>query len=318
VILQGFAAAGIAAAWPVRSAPAWPARPVRLLVGAPRGSSPDELANTIAAPLAAALGQPVEVENRPGSGGQVAAAALAREGDDHTLGLLGTSHLTVARLLNPALAYDPLNDLVPVSLVVTSPLVLCVSPRLGVRGQAALRATRAGGSAWRYGSPGVGSVFHLGMEMLKERADWRAGHVPYPGNPQVINALLQGDVQMALLTPALMLPHWRDDKLPAVAVTAGARTPLLPEVPTLMERGVADFRFEQWYALAAPRALQAAHTERVARALTRVLRDTRVRRPLLRQGWQAAGSTPAGLARRIRADFDQLSAVIERQQIRMP
>lgn len=317
-VLQAMAAAGIAAAWPARALTAWPVRPVRLIIGGPPGSSPDELASTLVGPLAAALGQPVEIENRPGAGGQVAATALAREGDDHTLGLVSTSQLTVARLLNPVLGYDPLTDLVPVALVVTTPLVLCVSPRLAARGRAALRAVGAGGAAWRYGSPGMGSLFHLGMELLKGRTGWQTTHVPYPGNPQVINALLQGDVQLALLPPGLVLPHWRDGKLPAVAVTAGARSPLLPGVPTLAERGVADVQFEQWYALAAPRALHAAHAERAARAVARVLRDTRVQQPLLKQGWQAAGSTPAGLARRVAADFDQLRAVIERQQIRMP
>lgn len=321
-LLQAAAVAAGAMLRPAWAVPAlaspWPLRPVRLLVGFPQGSSPDEIARALVEPLSAALGQPVEVENRPGAGGHTAATAVARAEDDHTVGLMPGGHLTVARLMQPALGYDPLTDLQPVALVATAPLVLCVSPQLEVRGAAALRAIRSAGMAWQYGSPGAGTPFHLGMEMLKVAAGWQALHVPYPGNPQVINALLQGDVQLALLPPSLTMPHWRAAKLPAVALTSPARSPLLPGVPTLAERGVQGFGFEHWYALAAPRALAPAHADRLARALTRVLRDTVVRQRLQAQGWQAAGSTPASLARRVAVEYERLRPVIERQHIRTP
>ncbi|MDM7456755.1 MAG: tripartite tricarboxylate transporter substrate-binding protein [Tepidimonas sp.] len=320
-LLQGsaLAAAGVLQpSWAIPSAslPRWPVRPVRLLVGFPQGSSPDEIARSIVGPLSLALGQPVEVENRPGSGGHVAAAAVAKAEDDHTVGLLPSGHLTVARLMQPALAYDPLTDLQPVSLVATAPLVLCISPQLEVRGNAALRAVRTAGMAWHYGSPGAGTPFHLGMEILKAVAGWQALHVPYPGNPQVINALLQGDVQLALLPPSLTIPHWRAAKLPAVALTCASRSPLLPGVPTLSEQGVRGFDFEHWHAIAAPRGLAGASVDRLAQAVSRVLRDQRIRQRLLAQGWQATGSTPAALARRILRDVDRMRPVIERQQIR--
>lgn len=305
--------------WAASSAtPPWPTRPVRLLVGFPQGSSPDEIARAVVEPLSAVLGQPVEVENRPGLGGRSAAVAVAHAEDDHTVGLMPAGHLTVARLLQPDLGYDPLVHLQPVTLVATAPLVLCVSPQLDVRGAEALRAIQRAGMAWQYGSPGAGTPFHLGMEMLKAATGWQALHVPYPGNPQVINALLQGDIQLALLPPALTVPHWRAAKLPAVALTSATRSPLLPGVPTLAERGVRGFAFEHWYALAAPRTVAAAHADRLARALSRVLRDTAVRQRLHAQGWQAAGSTPASLARRIALEVERLRPLIERQHIRTP
>ncbi len=322
-LLQGAAwAAGglLPSGWamPAPPPPRWPVRPVRLLVGFPQGSSPDEIARIVVEPLSAVLGQPVEVENRPGSGGQVAATAVARAEDDHTVGLMPSGHLTVARLMQPALGYDPLTDLQPVSLVATAPLVLCISPQLEVRGNAALRAVRTAGMAWQYGSPGAGTPFHLGMEMLKAAAGWQALHVPYPGNPQVINALLQGDVQLALLPPSLTVRHWRAAKLPAVALTSATRSALLPGVPTLAERGVRGFDFEHWYAIAAPRGLAGAHVDRLAQAVGRVLRDTRIQQRLQAQGWQATGSTPAALARRMARDVDRLRPLIERQHIRTP
>lgn len=322
-LLQGvaWAAGGLLPpgwAMPAATPPRWPVRPVRLLVGFPQGSSPDEIARIVVEPLSAVLGQPVEVENRPGSGGQVAATAVARAEDDHTVGLMPSGHLTVARLMQPALGYDPLTDLQPVSLVATAPLVLCISPQLEVRGGAALRAVRTAGMAWQYGSPGTGTPFHLGMEMLKAAAGWQVLHVPYPGNPQVINALLQGDVQLALLPPSLTVPHWRAAKLPAVALTSAMRSALLPGVPTLAERGVRGFDFEHWYAIAAPRGLAGTHVDRLAQALGRVLRDTRIQQRLQAQGWQATGSTPAALARRVARDVDRLRPLIERQHIRTP
>ncbi|MCX7663545.1 MAG: tripartite tricarboxylate transporter substrate binding protein [Tepidimonas fonticaldi] len=322
-LLQGAAVAAgglLRPGWAMPSPPPprWPVRPVRLLVGFPQGSSPDEIARIVVEPLSVVLGQPVEVENRPGSGGHVAATAVARAEDDHTVGLMPSGHLTVARLMQPALGYDPLTDLQPVSLVATAPLVLCVSPQLEVRGGAALRAVRTAGMAWQYGSPGAGTPFHLGMEMLKAAAGWQALHVPYPGNPQVINALLQGDVQLALLPPSLTVPHWRAAKLPAVALTSATRSALLPGVPTLAERGVRGFDFEHWYAIAAPRGLAGAHVDRLAQAVGRVLRDTRIQQRLQAQGWQATGSTPAALARRMARDVDRLRPVIERQHIRTP
>ncbi|TSE28577.1 Tripartite tricarboxylate transporter family receptor [Tepidimonas thermarum] len=300
------------------SAPAWPVRPLRLVVGHPQGASADDMARALAGPLAALLGQPVEVDNRPGAAGLAAAAAVAHADDDHTVGLMPGVHLTVARLLHPALAYDPLTDLRPVALVAIAPLALCVAPQLEVRGNAALQAIRRAGVAWQYGSPGVGTPFHLGMEALKAAAGWQALHVSYPGNPQVINALLQGDVQLALLPPSLAVAQWRAARLPVVALTSPQRSALMPGVPTLAERGVSEFAFEHWYALAAPLALAPEHAGVLARALRSVVRAPSLQQRLAALGWQAAASTPQVLARRIAAEVDRLRPVIQRLPIRTP
>ena len=296
----------------------WPMRPLRLLVGFPPGSSADELARALQAPLAQALGQPVDVDNRPGAAGTLAALAVARAADDHTVGLLSWVHLTVARDLNPAVGYDPLTDLQPVALVATAPLALCVAPRLALRAASALRAVQRAGPLWQYGSPGVGSPFHLGMEMLKAAAGWQVAHVPYPGNAQVVNALLQGDVQLALLPPSLVLPHWHAGKLPVIGVTSPAPSALLPGVPPLSHLGVAGFSFEHWYALAGPRALGPALAAQLARHVRQVVRQPTLQQRLRALGWVAQGSTPAALARRVAAEYDRVHPLIERQHIRQP
>lgn len=302
---------------PAAARAAWPTRPLQCWVGFPAGSSADELARTLVGPLAAALGQPIEVENRPGAGGLAAATALAQMGDDHVLGLLPGWQLTVARWLQPSLGYDPLTDLRGVSVVASTPLLLCLSPHLATRGSAALRAIAEAGAAWQYGSPGAGSPFHLGMELLKAHTGWQIRHVPYPGNPQVVNALLQGEVQVALLPPALAVPHWRTARLPVAAVTSPRRSVLLPALPTLAERGVAGYGFEHWYALAAPLALAPEAAQRLARALARVVRERDVQQRLQAQGWHGVGSTPQALAQRVATETARLRPIIERQHIRI-
>ena len=150
-----------------KSAGAWPARTVRIIVGFPAGSSPDLTARTLAEPLSKALGQPVIVENRVGAGGNIAADYVAKATDDHTLGLMINGNMTIAKLLNPKLNYDPLKDLTPISLIGVSPLVLTAPTGApGASAQAFFVAARAAGDQWSYGSPGVGTVGHIGMELM--------------------------------------------------------------------------------------------------------------------------------------------------------
>ena len=299
-----------------RSAPAWPSRPVRLLVGFSAGSSPDLMARTVAEPLARALGQPVVVENRAGAGGNIAAELVAHATDQHTFGLMINGNLTIARILNPAAGYDPLTELAPVSLLATAPLVLVASARVPGQGAALLKAGRQAGAQWSYGSPGIGTVAHLGMELLNASAGLRAVHVPYPANPQVINALIAGDIQLALLPPGLALPQVRAGRLQAVGVTSAGRSALLPELPSLGEVGLRDFELEIWDAVAAPATQPRAQTERLSALLAEIVRRPEIREKLYAQGWQVAGTSAEGLARRIELDTRRMRAVIERNQIR--
>ncbi len=182
-LLAGAAAlAGLAPLAQAQAAATWPAKPLRFIVGFPAGSSPDLTARALAEPLEKALGQPVVVENRVGAGGNIGADAVAKATDGHTIGLMINGNLTISRLLNPALRYDPATDFAPVSLIGVAPLVL-VAPAgaPGADARAFLDAARGAGSKWSYGSPGVGTVGHLGMELLKARTGMAPVHVPYPG-----------------------------------------------------------------------------------------------------------------------------------------
>jgi tripartite-type tricarboxylate transporter receptor subunit TctC len=284
---------------------------VRIIVGFPAGSSPDLTARTFAEPLAKALGQPVIVENKVGAGGNIAADYVARATDDHTLGLMINGNLTIAKLLNPKLPYDPLKDLTPISLIGVSPLVL--TARVGSPGASAkdfLAAARQAGDSWSYGSPGVGTVGHIGMELLKSKTQIKPVHVPYPGYPQVANAMLGGQLQLSMLPPALAMAHIKAGKLRAIGVTSSGRSTLVPELPSLAEAGVQGFNLEIWNAIAAPNSLPQPVVARLSALFSAIARSPDMRQKLFQQGWQVVGSSAEGLAKRIQLDTALLGGVI--------
>jgi len=299
----------------VLAQPAWPSRPLKMVVGFPAGSSPDLTARLLAEPLSQALGQPVVVENRPGAGGNVAAAQVARATDDHTIGLMINGNLTIAKILNPDTTYDPLKDLQPVSLIAVSPLVLA-APAGASTGKAFFDQARTQGDKLNYGTPGVGTVAHLGMELLKAKAGIAPVHVPYPGNPQVITGLISGQVQMALLPPGLAMAQVRGGKLQAIGVTSAGRSRVAPELPSLAEAGVQGLQLEIWNAVAAPVGMPKAQINRLSALLADIVRQPQIREKIFAQGWQVAGTSAEGLAKRVQADTAKMREVIERNQIR--
>ena len=294
----------------------WPTQAVHLIVGFPAGSSPDLTARALAEPLEKALGQTVIVENKVGAGGNIAAQALAQASDGHTLSVMINGNMTIAKLLNPAVRYDPLKDLAPVSLIGVAPLVLVTAPNMP-SGRAFFDAARNSGSKWNYGSPGVGTVGHLGMELLKSRAKITPQHVPYAGYPQVFNALVAGDLHLSMLPPALAQAQIAAGKLQGIGVSSAARSALVPGLPSLTELGIAGMDLEIWNGVAAPAAMPAAHIARLAQLVSTIVRTPEMRRKLALQGWQAVGSSPEGLRNRIQADVAALGGIIRQQGIKV-
>ena len=298
--------------------PNWPTRPLRLVVGFGGGSSPDFVARVLAAPMAKALGQPVIVENHPGASGNIAADVVAKSTDRHTVGILINGNMTIAKILNPATSYDPQKDLVPLSIICTAPLVLTTTPEVSKADpRRFLEAARVAGSNWSYGTPGIGTIGHLGMELLKARTGIGAVHVPYQGNPQVITGLIGAQLQLALLPPGLAQEQVRAGKLRAIGVTSARRSALVPDYPTLQEAGLKDFELEIWTAAAAPASLPAPVVQRLAQILSDVIRLPEVRQKLFQHGYEAAGISGEVLARRVKADTTALTEIIASQGIKL-
>ena len=303
-------------AWAQTTAPNWPTQTLRLVVGFPPGSSPDLTARALAEPLAKALGQNVIVENKVGAGGNIAADFVAKSTDGHTLGLMINGNMTIARILNPKVPYDPLKDLAPITLIGKAPLVLTVPANApGESAAEWLKQARKAGDQLSYASPGVGTVAHLGMELLKTKAGLSAVHVPYPGNPQIINAMIGGQVQLALLPPAMAAAQVRGGKLRAIGSTSTGRSPVAPEVPSLTEIGVKDYQMEIWNAVAAPSSMPAAVANKLSATVSEIVRAPEMRARLFQQGWQVVGSSPEGLRNRIQADTKALGDIIRSQKI---
>lgn len=316
IFRRGLLASVLLALLPVAHAENWPSKPLRLLVGFPAGSSPDLTARALAEPLGKALGQPVVVENKVGAGGNIAADAVAKATDGHTLGLMINGNMTIARILNPKVPYDPLKDLASVSLIGTAPLVLAApATSAGDTPAQWLAQARQAGNTLSYGSPGMGTVAHLGMELLKARAGIDPVHVPYPGNPQIINAMLGGQIQLALLPPGLAMPQVRGGKLRAIGTTSSGRSTLVPEVASLADAGVKNYQLEIWNAVAAPASMPPAQVQKLSALVSDIVRSPEMRQRLFQQGWQVVGSSPEGLKNRIEADTRALGQIIRQQNI---
>lgn len=294
----------------------WPTKPVRILVGFPGGSTPDMAARALAEPLARVLGQPVIVDNKAGASGNIAADQVAKATDDHTLGIVINGNLTSAKLLSPKLPYDPATDFNLISLLTTAPLML-VAPASAPDGAAFFAAAVQNGSKWNYGSVGIGSVGHLGTEVLKSRIKGLVpAHIPYKGNPDVITSLLSGEIQMALVPPGVAMPQIKAGKLKAIGLTSG-RSTLAPEVPPLADFGVRDFNLEVWTAVVAPAKLSKAAQDRLNIEIPKIMRSEETRQRLLNQGWKAVGTSPDGLKSRVKEEAAIMGNIITSRGIKL-
>ncbi|MDT6962395.1 MULTISPECIES: tripartite tricarboxylate transporter substrate binding protein [unclassified Cupriavidus] len=295
--LRILAATAATASLPAFADAAWPARPIRMVVPFPAGSSPDLIARIVTEKLAAVLGQPVVVENRPGAGGNIGTGLVAKAAPDgYTLLFTINGPLVTAPSLYRHLSYDPMKQLAPVTLVATSPNVLVVDARLPahtLREFVALAKARPG--VLNYGSVGNGSAAHLAMEQLKAAAGIDLQHVPYAGFPQITTAMVGGQVQAGFMVPAIAMPMVTAGKLRVLAVTSAGRTGVLPSVPTVAESGYPGFEAISWQAILAPAGTPAPIVDRLYRELVRIIGSDDVRERMRAQYFVPAGTAPASL-----------------------
>jgi tripartite-type tricarboxylate transporter receptor subunit TctC len=297
--------------------PAWPDRPVRIIVGFPGGSTPDIAARAVATHLQSVLGQPVVVDNRAGGGGVIGVEAAIRAGDGHTLAVTIGGPGSIAKILNPALAYDPQTDLAPISLLARMPFVLSVHPSLPVRSVAELIAhARANPGRLNFGSVGAGSTGHLLVAEFAARHGLDMTHVPFRSVPQSVTELVAGRIELMAAAAGAVLGQARGGQVRAIGVSGDRRMAQLPEVATLTEQGEPGAGIFAWIGLFAPAGTPAERIARLATEAGRGLSNPETGRALEAAGFEPLGTPPAVLAELIRAEVAHWGPVIRRLNIR--
>lgn len=314
--LVGALALASAAAWS-QTGP-YPAKPVRLIVGYPAGGASDVAARIVAQKLGERMGQPVVVENRPGSAGNVGADAVAKAAPDGYTLLLGTISLSVNPSLYPKMSYDPVRDLSAVSMISSTPFLLVVNPRTPYNAtRDLLDAARAKPGDINYATAGNGSGSHLFTELLASTAGIRLTHVPYKGAAPAMNDVLGNQVGVTFDNIITTLPLVKSGKLRALAVSTRQRSKVAPDIPTLHEGGVSGFDATAWFGLFAPAGTPRDVIARLNREVGEAIKDPVVNDKLLQLGAEPTGGSPESFDAFFKGEVAKWARVVRSARIQI-
>ncbi len=276
-------AAGLAVS-SLSHAQAWPARPIKLVVPFPPGGLIDNMARLISQKLAADLGQPVVIDNKPGAGGNIGAAEVTRSAADGYTLLMASPALTISPALYTSLPYKP-EQITGISLIGRVPNVLLVNPKSNINNVAELlaRAKKAPGKL-NYASNGNGTSLHLSAELLKTTNNVFITHIPYRGAAAAVTGLIAGEVDMMFENLPSVLAQIQAGNVKPLAITSSRRNKSIPNVPTLIESGMREFDVSSWYGIAAPVGMPAPVVARLEQALERIARDAETVRAMESRG----------------------------------
>lgn len=295
----------------------YPDRPVRFLVGFPPGGPNDQLARLLGARLSERLRQPVVVENKSGSNGELAAAQEAQAAPDGYTLLFGSSGaLAVSPSLSEKLPYDPIRDLVPVSAVAMNPMILVVSPKSGITGMADLIArAKAHPGKLTFASAGTGSPTHLAGELLKSEAGVDLLHVPYRGGGQAMNGVMSGEIDMYFSGVSTGLPLVQAGRLNAIAITTSKRSESVPDIPSVTEFGYPNYSAVIWYGVLAPAGTPAPIVEKLRGHLEAILLTPAFRKQVSDLGAEIFDLGPEAFGAFMREDLAKWATVIKKIQL---
>ena len=299
--------------------PHWPPHIVRIVVPYAPGSTPDLVGRIVADDLQARHpGASFVVENKPGAGGNIGTDAVAKAAPDGaTLGISLGGPLAINTLLFSKLPYDPAKDIAPITMLTSLPSVLVVPANLNINTVADfLAAVKRDGTKLAFGSVGAGSLSHLTMEAIAQRASASMVHIPYGGSPQAMTGVIRGDVQAACLPAIAVVPQLASGQVKILAVATPQRSRFLPDVPTLKESGI-DVESDAWNALIAPAGTPPAIIAQINDEVNDILAKPSVRARLETQMIEPTPSTPAGLRARMDAEIMLWSDVIKRGDIKI-
>lgn len=313
-------AAGLAVCMgPAAAQAPWPSQPIKWIVPYPPGGSTDMLARLVSHKLGERLGQPVIVENKAGAGGNVGTDfAVKQPADGYTIVMGNIGPISINPALYPDLPYRPQRDLAPVTMLMSVPNLLVVNPALPVRSvQELIAYARKAPEPMGYATPGAGTSLHLAGELFASSAGLRLTHVPYRGSAPGLNDTVAGHVPMMFDNMPSALQLVKAGKLRALAITSAARSPQLPDVPTMAEAGLAGYEIAGWFGVLAPAATPKPVVERLNQELLAVLALPGVREQIGAMGGIIAAEGPAGFGRYIASETEKWGALVRTAQIKL-
>ena len=280
---------------------AWPDKPIKVLIGYAPGGSTDVVARLLAPKLGEKLGQPVIIENKPGGAGDLAAELMLQQpADGYTL-LMTTVAL---HALNPGLLkqkFHPINDFTPIALVASYPMIMIGSPQTTFRTPQELKELASKQPTF-YSSSGVGSPGHLSGELLARALGANLTHVPYKGGAPSVTAIMAGEAQVNFATLPAVVPQIRGGKVRAIGLASRERNPAVPDVPTLIEMGLADFDVGTWTGFIGPKGVPADVVKKINEAVAAVVADPAIQKKLIEEGSEIRNMSPADLGKFIREE----------------
>ena len=321
-IRRGVLLAGLAAALPLAAfaQAAYPNKPIRIVVPFPPGGSTDLLARRLGEKLSTSMGQPVLVENKPGAGGTTGADFVAKSPPDGYTLLLGvTGSNAIAASLFPKIPYDTLKDFTPVSQVVSAPLVLAVNSASSIK-TVKDYVDAAKVKPVSYGTPGNGTSMHLTGEMFDLATDGKLMHVPYKGSAPALNDMLGGTLESMFGDFLVLLPQIKAGKVRPIAVSSARRHPMLPDVPTIAESGMAGlekFEASSWQGIFAPAGMPPALTTRINAEVVKALDSADIKEFFGSQGFIVGGSSPEQFKAFIDSEVPKWARVVKGANIKL-
>lgn len=315
LIQAGLAAAlALGVSMPAAAAEKWPAKPLTLVVPFGPGSSPDMMSRVIAEQASQTLGQTIVVQNRPGASGNLGTSVIAKAAPDgYTFGVSITGPMVNNTVLYKDLPYDPKKDIAPLTLGVHQPNILVVPASSPIKSlDDLLKAMQNPAAPYNFPSTGAGTVSHLSVELLLERAGGKAVHVPYPSSPAAVTSLVSGDTHFAALPPIAVMPLINDGRLRALAVVSDKRVSFLPDTPTVAEQGMEGIEGSGWIGFVAPSGVPEDIKRQLADALIQAIHHPEVQARLHSQFMEPVGNQPEEFGQYMDEELQRWAPLIKR------
>jgi tripartite-type tricarboxylate transporter receptor subunit TctC len=290
-----------------------PERPVRFILPFSAGSGVDTITRAASAALSRALGQPVVIDNQPGAGGVLGTASMIKSAPDGlTLSMVSNNHVIYPSVLR-SLPFDPVNDITPIAMLGSTPMVLVINPKVPAKNMRELVALfHANPGKYNYGSSGNGTILHLAAELFKEVSGTFVTHIPYRGVAPFMQDLLGGQIDMGVLSLPSVQSQIRSGALRAICVSAPQRIAAAPDIATAVEQGYPNYLVEGWFAVIGPKNLPAAQVGRIHDAFVSAFATPEVREAMGKQGNSINISTPEFALAHFRSELLKYAALVKR------